>query len=226
MPIDRTIPVGRGTSWYRAETGFFLAIWLYLLWLGQGQFLLDPGIYWNTVLGQRTLERWDVPRAEEFSFTKTGQPWRSHQWLSQCGMALLHALGGLDMLVVAAATGLALLYTWAAHRLLRAGWHWLPAAFVVALAIQASRYHLLARPHLLSIALFGLVLARLADFEVGRIGLRGLLWLPPLFVLWTNCHGAVLGGLATVTSAGPARSPRPSKRAACSRSWRRAGSPR
>jgi hypothetical protein len=185
-------------SWWRAETGFFFGLWFCFLQLGSIQFLIDPGPYWSTVIGRQILAEGQAPSAEVFSCTLHGQPWNSHQWLSQCVFALLDRLGGPDGLVLGAATLLAVLFTWVAHRLMRAGLHWLPTAGFILLAIMAARYHLLARPHLATIALLGWTVARLADFESGRIQLRGLLWLPPIFVLWTNLHGGALGGLASV----------------------------
>jgi len=184
---------------WRPQTGIFLALLLFLLWLGRSQFLYDPGVFWSSVLGQRILAEGAVPRAETFSFTRPGQPWNSHQWLAQVLMALVHAIGGFDGLVFAAAVLLAVICTALAHRLLRAGWHGGIVAVLIVLAVLASRYHLHARPHLASIALMAFVFARLGDFEEGRISARGLLWLPPAFILWTNLHGGALGGLATLT---------------------------
>lgn len=183
---------------WRAETGIFFVLWGYLLWLGHDQFLLDPGVFWNTVIGQHVLDTGAVPRAEEFSGTLRGQPWNSHQWLAQCAMALLHRIGGLDSLLLATATLLAALYTWVAHRLISGGWHWVVGLLVAILTLLASRYHLNARPHLATIVLLGFTFARLVDYEAGRIPLRGLVWLPLVFVLWTNLHGGALGGEATV----------------------------
>src|SRR5205814_70247 len=40
--------------------------------------------------------------------------------------------------------------------------------------------------------------ARLCDFEAGRTSLRSLFWLVPLFAVWTNVHGGVLGGMGTL----------------------------
>jgi len=185
-------------NWWRAETGFFFGLWFSFLQLGSFQFLIDPGPYWSTVIGRQILANGQAPSAEVFSCTLHGKPWNSHQWLSQCLFALLDRLGGPDGLVLGAATLLAVLFTWVAHRLMRGGLHWLPTAGFMLLAVMAARYHLLARPHLATIALLGLTVARLADFESGRIQLRGLLWLLPIFVLWTNLHGGALGGLASI----------------------------
>ena len=49
----------------------------------------------------------EVPRQDEWSCTFAGVPWQSHQWLAQIVMAGLHAVGGLDALVVGTAAVLA-----------------------------------------------------------------------------------------------------------------------
>jgi hypothetical protein len=40
------------------------------------------------------------------------------------------------------------------------------------------------------------------EFENRRIGVRRLAWLVPLYLVWTNTHGGVLGGLTTLGLAG------------------------
>jgi hypothetical protein len=76
--------------------------------------------------------------------------------------------------------------------------HWSLAAVAVVLFLGAAASNLHARPHLLTIVFLGWTFALLNDFESGRIGLRRLFWLAPLFIVWTNTHGGVLGGLATL----------------------------
>ncbi len=183
---------------WRAETGIFCGLLLILLWLGRSQFLSDPGVFWSTRVGEQVLADGAIPRADAFSCTRLGQPWISQMWLGQCMMAALHAIGGLDALVLAAAAVLAALYTWVGSRLIRSGWHPAVAVLLVALTVWASRYHLHARPHIATIVGMGLTVALLLDFEAGRISLRGLLWLWPLVVVWVNLHTGVLGGLGTV----------------------------
>src|SRR5947209_6338354 len=76
---------------------------------------------------------------------------------------------------------------------------WLFLLVAVVVAASASHFH--ARPHLATIVFLGLTLAYLCDFEAERIGPGRLFWLVPLYVLWTNLHGGVLGGLATLVAA-------------------------
>jgi hypothetical protein len=188
----------RVKSLWRSQTGIFFGLLFLLLWLGQSKFLSDPGVFWSTRVGEQVLSDGAIPRHDTFSCTRSGQPWISQMWLGQCVMAALHAVGGLDALVLAAAAVLATLYTWVASRLIRTGWHPAAAVILVGLTVWASRYHLHARPHIATIVGMGLTIALLIDFEAGRISLRGLLWLWPLFALWINLHTGILGGLGTV----------------------------
>jgi hypothetical protein len=179
-------------------TAFFLAFWLAAMLLGRDRLFGDPGSLWHIVVGERILATREFLTRDPFSFSHAGDPWIAHCWLCECGLALLHRLDGLNTILAATATLLAVLYTWVAYRLLRAGLHPLLAVLLTLLAVLASAYNFHPRPHLLSIALLGCTFALLCDFESGRIPLRRLFWLAPVFVLWTNIHGGMLGGLGTL----------------------------
>ncbi len=185
-------------KYWCAETGIFLGLWLGLMVFGRSQLFRDPGTLWHVVVGRRILSSGRFPTTDAFSFTRAGQPWIARQWLAECAMALIHQISQLDALLLAAATLLAGLYTWAAHRLIRAGTHWLLALLFVALAIAASAFHFHPRPHLVTLVLLGWMFALLCDFEAGRSPFARLFWLVPLFMVWTNAHDGVLGGLATL----------------------------
>jgi hypothetical protein len=185
-------------QFWRAETGFFLGIWLFLMLVGRSRLFRDPGTFWHTVVGRQILSSGRFLDTDPFSFTCYGRPWVPHQWLGECFMAVLDRIAGLDILLLVTASILAALYTWAAHRLLRAGLHWLPTVFLTMLAIAASANHLHVRPHISTIVCLGLTYGWLCDFESGRIRLGRLGWLVPVFWVWSNMHGGALGGLATL----------------------------
>ncbi|HEY7422900.1 MAG TPA: hypothetical protein VH682_01445 [Gemmataceae bacterium] len=184
-----------------AQTLLFLGLWLILMVAGRSRFFLDPGALWHPVVGQHILSRGELPYEDSFSCTFAGRPWIAQQWLGECVLALLHRIGGLDTILLATATLLAGLYTWLGHRLIREGMHPLIAGLVVALALLGCSYHLHPRPHLLTLVLMGWTFARLCDFETGRCSLRSLFWLVPLYALWANVHGGMVGGVATLAVA-------------------------
>lgn len=187
--------------WFRVETGIFVGLWLWLLFIGSDGFFRDPGTYWHTKVGEHILSTARLITTDAFSFTCAGEPWISRQWLAECVMALLDRLGCFDGLLLGTATLLAGLYTWVAYRLICAGMNWVLAVLLVVLTLLASAYHLHARPHLVTLLLLGWTFARLCDFEAGRKTLRSLFWMVPVFVLWANAHDGMLGGLATLTLA-------------------------
>jgi hypothetical protein len=187
--------------YWRSETLIFMGLWLILMLAGRSRFFRDPGALWHVVVGQQILSRGELVHADSFGCVCAGRPWIANQWLGECALALLHRLGGLDTILLATATFLAGVYTWLAHRLRKAGMHPLLAALVVALAVLASAYHFHPRPHVINLALLGWTFARLIDFEEGRTSLARLFWLVPLYVLWTNVHGGMVGGVATIAAA-------------------------
>src|SRR5208283_3461837 len=133
---------------WRAETGFFLGIWLFLMVMGRSRLFRDPGTFWHTAAGHWIFSTGQLIDTDPFSFTFAGKPWVAYEWLGECLMAVPDGIGGLDMLLLATATVLAGLYTWAAHRLLKSGLHWLPAAFLTMLTLAVSANHLHVRPHI------------------------------------------------------------------------------
>jgi hypothetical protein len=183
---------------WRPETGIFVAVWLVLLVGGRSRLFQDPGTFWHVVVGERILTTREFLDYDPFSYTFGGQPWTPYEWLGECAMALIHRIDGFDTLLLASATGIACLFTWIGHRLMRAGLHWSLTAACLMLLLGASASHLHVRPHLFTIALLAITFAQLVDFEAGRIPIRRLVWLIPLFVVWTNIHGGMLGGLGTL----------------------------
>ncbi len=183
---------------WRAETGFFLAIWLFFMAGARNRLFRDPGTFWHTMTGQIIVTSGRVIDTDPFSFTFAGKPWVAYEWLGECLMAILDRIGGLDTLLLATATVLAGLYAWLAHRLLVSGLHWLPTVLVTMLTVAASANHLHVRPHISTIVFTGVTFGWLCDFESGRIGLRRLWWLVPIFWAWSNMHGGVLAGVATI----------------------------
>jgi hypothetical protein len=186
----------------RPEAGIFLVVWLILLVAGQSRLFRDPGTFWHTRCGQIVLETGRLIDGDPFSFIARprfpNESWIPHQWLGEIIMALLFRLGGWDVLQLTTVTILAGLYTWIAHRLIVAGLHWSLAASIMVLPIAAGASHFHIRPHLATMVFFGTTFAFLIDYEAGRIELRRLFWLVPIYALWTNLHGGMLGGLFTI----------------------------
>jgi hypothetical protein len=178
----------------------FLAIWLILLAGGRSNFLRDPGTFWHIKTGELILSDGFID-TEPYTFTFAGTWWIPYQWLGEVVMALVHRVGGFDALLLGAVTIIASVFAWLAMRLLNTGLHPIAVGTIVLIGLAASSSHFHVRPHLFTIAGMAITMSVLVDVEAGRLRVSCLWWLVPLFVIWTNIHGGVLGGMATVAIA-------------------------
>jgi hypothetical protein len=166
---------------------------------------VSPDMWWHLRSGEVQWRTRTILRADPFSHTAANAPWVNHGWLAQVAMYGLYALGGLPALSLA----VGLLVTIAFALVLANGrtegayglfWR---AGVVIWAAISAGRVWT-ARPHLITAVLTSAwvtLLDRQRRHDPQKIG---VLWiLPPLTVLWANCHpGFVIGLVLLVIETG------------------------
>ncbi len=146
--------------------------------------------YWHLRAGQDIWRTHHVPLVEHYSLTAAGRFWPNHEWLWQAISYAFYRVGGMPLL-----TGVAALIIVAAfaliYRLMVGAATTRFALLVLGVPIGACVWAL--RPQIASLALLALLVTLLA-----RERYR---WLPLLFVLWANVHGAVaLGGAVLAAS--------------------------
>jgi hypothetical protein len=146
--------------------------------------------FWHLRAGQELWQTWHVPLDEHYSFTAAGRPWPNHEWLWQAVSYALVRAGGMPLLIatnaVMVVAGLAM-----AYRLMIG-----PASLrfpLLVVGIPLVSWVWAARPQVASLLLLLLVLSALVH-ERYR-------WLPFLFALWANTHGAVALGGAVLAAA-------------------------
>ncbi|HEV2444394.1 MAG TPA: hypothetical protein VGS58_00670, partial [Candidatus Sulfopaludibacter sp.] len=167
--------------------------------------IADPDFWWHLKTGQYLVERRALPVPDPFAFTTTrahdAYPGESatryfnltHEWLAQAVMYLVYAAGGFAGVVLWRAAMLAAFCGaagWLAYR--RCGGYYRALVATFAAAGVAAGFAS-DRPFLFT---FVLLAATIAILEVGRP-----LWLlPPIFLLWANCHGGFFLGWVTVAA--------------------------
>jgi hypothetical protein len=184
-------PIGFGTL-------FFLILLFALLLAGRSRFFKDPGTFWHIRAGELMIDSGSLLTSDPYSYTFGGQPWTPFEWLGEIGMAAMFRVGGFDLLLLAASTLIAGMYAWLGSRIARTGLHWAVALCVTGLALAAAASHLHVRPHLVTAVFLALTMCSLSAVEAGRVSIRSLFWLVPVFIVWSNIHGGVMGGIATV----------------------------
>lgn len=156
-------------------------------------FWIDPDVWWHLKVGDTILATHQWPTTDPYSYTVFGTHWIAYQWLGEVIIALFANAWGLRGLlaldVILAAAILFALYFLVTLRCRNS-----KAAFVVcALFLPLVYSSLSLRPQML--AYFFLVLC-LIILELFRQGHMGALWfLPALFLVWVNTHGAFTLGL-------------------------------
>jgi hypothetical protein len=174
--------------------GLTFAMWVVAIPLLYHNRLLngDGDLIRHIVIGRHILEH--GPRfADPFSFTRPGEPFLAYEWLSQVFFASVHDSAGLPGVAAVAALLIASALALVVSYVRRNGGD--PAlAFVVGLvAAVMTSPHWVTRPHLFTfvgtVATLHLLLSR-----------RRVLWLLPLFALWSNLHPGFLYALVMIAA--------------------------
>ena len=175
----------------------FAGIWLLLVVGGRSNFFRDPGTFWHIAVGERLLQEGFFDK-DPYTFTFAGQEWIPHQWFGELLMFMAYRAGGFDLLLVAVAGILAAVFTVPARRLMDIGLHPILVTLLLAIALSCASGHFHVRPHIGTITGFLIVPWILSCVERGRLSTSQLWWLAPVCWVWSNIHGGVLGGLATI----------------------------
>lgn len=168
----------------------FLAVLFLGLFALMARNVTDPDVWWHLRTGQYIAEHTSVPHTDPFSFTRAGEPWVTHEWLSELLLYAVERATGFGGLIVVFAAVLCvaflLLY-------LRCGPNPYVAGVAVLCAAWACQPVWGVRPQVLSLLLTSLWLLILERSERNP---KLLWWTLPLTLLWVNLHAGFALGLA------------------------------
>lgn len=155
----------------------------------------DSDMWWHLASGDWTLDHGRILDRDIYSFTRSGTPYDSAQWLGQVVLAIAHRAGGwvgIDLLR-GALVGVSAFFV--ARATLRVQPHvgWATPAIVATLLVSSTRWS--DRPQLFTLAFAPFVLDTLLAARL-EARTRRLAILPPLFLLWANLHAGFVVGLA------------------------------
>ena len=142
----------------------------------------DPDVWWHLKTGQYIAQHKSVPHSDPFSYTRVGEPWVAHEWLTELllyGIERSTGFGGLIVIfAVVLCAAFFLLY-------LRCG----PDPYVAGVAVLYGAWATMpvwgVRPQVLSLLLTSLWLLILERSERNS---KLLWWTLPLTLLWVNLH--------------------------------------
>ncbi len=169
---------------------FFLGLLLWTIVLaptGWGRLLGDGDTGLHIRIGNFILQNGYIPTTDPFSFTRQGQHWYATEWLTGVIFSLLNAHLGLKGVVFISAVAIGATMTLLLRTSLAMGANSGIALAAVLMTANASSFHYLARPHVLT-WLFLAISAHLVTRDRVHPG-RSIWWLAPLTMLWANLHG-------------------------------------
>jgi hypothetical protein len=156
--------------------------------------LSDPDAWWHLATGRYIVTQHRLPVPDPFAYTTATAPPEptrhfnlTHEWLAQTAWYLIYAAGGAAAVVLWKALLLTLLCAITGHvaRLRTGSYLWGVAAMLATASLAIEFAH--DRPSILS---YVFTAACIAIFEDRR-----RLWiLPPLLLIWANCHGGFFLG--------------------------------
>lgn len=146
--------------------------------------------WWQLRAGREMWLTGHVLLHDTFSHTVYGAFWPNHEWLSQVLFYGLYAAGGMPLVTMVSATAVT-----AAWLLV---WRLTPGSvrsrfLLTSLAVVSASTIWSPRPQVLSLALLALTVSLLRH--------RRYVWLPMVFLVWANLHGAVVMGVVALAAA-------------------------
>jgi hypothetical protein len=176
-------------SLLRTRSVFLSVVFVGLLALAARN-VTDPDVWWHLKTGQYITEHKSIPHTDPFSYTRAGESWVAHEWLSEVLMYSLLRATGWGGLIVIFATVLTAAF-WLLY--LRCG----PAPYIAGVVTLCGAWATApvwgARPQVLSLLLTSLWLLILERSERNP---KLLWWTLPLTLLWVNLHAGFALGLA------------------------------
>jgi len=161
---------------------------LFLVLQGARTLLGDADTGWQIRSGEWILQHWAVPHIDLFSFSKPDGAWFAHEWLWEVVFALIYRVTGLSGLVMTNGLILSAVSVLLFRLVRRHSQNDVRALAITVMAISATAFHWLARPHLISWVFLLIALHLIDRAEQGRM--RVLWWMPVLAAFWANMHGS------------------------------------
>jgi len=179
------------TKWLQTRNVFvvILVVGLFVL---AARNVTDPDVWWHLRTGQLIIENHGLFHADPYSFTRAGQPWVDHEWLSQILIFSLYRVAGWAGLI----TGFAALTAFTFLLLfLRSPGRPYVAGGMAALGAIAAVPSLGVRPQMFTLLLACVFLVIL---EQSYHRPKLLWWMLPTMLLWVNLHAGYALGIILI----------------------------
>ena len=173
----------------RKVTFIFISVFLLAAFLINARAWLDPDFGWHLRHGQMILNG-HFPKTDSFSYTMPSYVYGDHEWLIETGLAALLPVAGLAGLSLLFGT-LSFFAVFLQGILSHKKWVLLPLLLSGSLLSGFVQI----RMQVISWLLFSVLITLLFNDTFWQ---KGKWFLPPLFLVWANSHGAFPLGLVVL----------------------------
>ncbi len=158
--------------------------------------IADPDFWWHLKTGELISQTHAIPHTDPFSYTKAGQPWIAHEWLSELFIYGIFRLGNDAALILSFSIIITAAFIIAFFRAPRYTRPFI-AGFVLLLAAISTAPTWGVRPQMFSLLLSSVFMFLLDRYRQSG-SLRPLIPLPLLMVVWVNLHAGYFLGLGII----------------------------
>jgi hypothetical protein len=152
----------------------------------------DFDLWGHIKFGEDIWQSGSVPTTDPYNYTFPNHAWFNHEWLSEVLFYLLYKVfGSTGILIFKMGLGLTIIHLLSQLYFERS--KNIPVyCFFFILWTHAVSMGFASRPHLITFLCLTVLLVILYRYSEGK---RGAIWgVPPLMVLWVNCHGGFVAG--------------------------------
>ncbi|MGB2962595.1 MAG: hypothetical protein WBB69_01275 [Anaerolineales bacterium] len=179
-------------TWIKGDR-FYILVMLLLILIIAIRAPLDTDMWWHLRAGEETWNNRSVYMEDTLSYTRAGEAWINHSWLAQVFMIGLYKLGEFKALSLWVGVGAVLCMYFVylqmeGQTLLKVGLV-LFASFVCSVVWSP-------RPQMFSLIMFALCGLLLYRYQKNKSSV--LIWLLPVFILWSNMHGGYVLGIILI----------------------------
>jgi hypothetical protein len=178
----------------KPENILTITIFIIILFLSFEQ-IKNFDIWWQLKTGEIIYSTGRIPKQEIFSYTRPGEIWINHEWLSQLIFFLSFKLSGLLGIVILKMGVLftAFLIISKRNKLFMNGYS---NVFSLIIIIMISHGTWLSRPIIFT---FLFIPSTLYLLDLYFLRGKRILWLiPPIMLIWVNLHGSYIIGLLLI----------------------------
>ena len=182
----------------RTRDMLFVSIFISVLLMGQRMLNLDGDLPRHLVVGKYIQENGTIPITELFIYPYLGQPFVSHEWLTDVIFHILYSRWKLAGIIVFSALLLSSTFTLLYDSVSRKLRLYLPVLLLVVWGAGVTSVNWAARPHLVSMFLLVIwllwaeELSHNKDFQIWRF--------PVLMLAWSNLHGEFIAGILVLVA--------------------------